>query len=89
MRKVWWLDRILQQGSLVGLVKLTGREKKHVVALLFGAGTKVSRSVRRVLLLHLTDGAVVVVQHDAVQRQRWVVAERLDGESRLILSPAR
>lgn len=68
-------------------MKLTGRKFDRVVALLSFAGTKVSWSLCCVLLLHLTVGAVVVVQHDTVQWQRWVMAECLDGISRLILSP--
>lgn len=69
-------------------MELTGRELDHVVALLSSARTKVSWLVCCVLLLHLTFGAVVVIQHDTVQWQRRVVAERLNKESSLVFPPA-
>lgn len=90
MSKARRSDRTLATGEVRAGARatLTGREGQPVVALLFGAGAEVSGAVRRVLLPHLTHGAVVVVQRDAVQRHRRVVAERLDGESRPVPPPA-
>lgn len=48
-----------------------------------------SHPTRRVLLLHHTGGAVVVIQQNSIERLRRVMTQSFNGEAGLILPPKR